>query len=169
MATQLVARVLWLDIQFKNIDGKNTTFLNEVNVESEIRQMEVSNHVSDVAAISAVRRQMVFLQQKMGESKGIVMDGRDIGTVVFPQAELKIFLTASVKERTRRRFQELLDKGESPSLEAVQANLQMRDRIDSTRADSPLSQAEDAILIDNTNLTKEEQLAWVNVLVEGRV
>lgn len=146
-----------IDIQFKNIDGKNTTFLNEENVELEIRSMEVSSFVSPVAAIPIVRRKVVKQQREMGKNKGIVMDGRDIGTVVFKDAELKIFLTASELIRAQRRFDELKQKGLKASLEEIQQNLKERDHIDSTRKDSPLKKADDAIVIDNSDLSEEEQ------------
>ena len=136
----------------------NHTLLNGEDVEGEIRTLEVSNIVSPVSAIPLVRRAMVKQQQEMGKGKGIVMDGRDIGTVVFPDAELKIFLTAEPEERARRRFKELQAKGVAGTLQAVRENLRKRDHIDSTREDSPLRQADDAIVIDNTNLNEEEQL-----------
>ncbi len=138
--------------------ANNHTLLNGRDVESEIRQMAVSNYVSEVAAVPEVRRAMVRQQQQMGEERGIVMDGRDIGTVVFPKAELKIFLTADPEIRARRRYDELAQKGQEATLEAVQANLTHRDHIDSTREDSPLRQAADAVIIDNTLLNREEQL-----------
>lgn len=136
----------------------NHTLLNGRDVEQEIRQMAVSNYVSEVAAVPEVRRAMVRQQQQMGEERGIVMDGRDIGTVVFPKAELKIFLTADPEIRARRRYDELAQKGQEATLEAVKANLTHRDHIDSTREDSPLRQAADAVIIDNTLLNREEQL-----------
>ena len=148
-------------IQFKNVDGENCTFLNGTNVEEEIRSMQVSDFVSPVATISAVRKAMVKLQQLMGIEGGIAMDGRDIGTVVFKDAELKLFLTASIEERTRRRLAELESKNITEITEEdVQKNLLQRDHIDSTRADSPLCQADDAIEIDNSYLTPEEQLQY---------
>jgi cytidylate kinase len=147
-----------IQIRFAATPEGNATFLNGENVETEIRQMPVSQKVSEVAAISAVRRVMVQQQQEMGKEKGIVMDGRDIGTVVFPDAELKLFVTADPMVRAQRRYDELIAKGQSVDFETIKQNLQERDRIDSTRADSPLRQAEDAIVIDNTNLTREEQL-----------
>ncbi|MFT5169139.1 MAG: cytidylate kinase [Saprospiraceae bacterium] len=147
-----------IQVSFKNIAGQNTTFLNSVNVEDQIRSMEVSNFVSPVAALSTVRRKVVKQQREMGSEKGIVMDGRDIGTVVFKNAELKIFLTASPEIRTQRRYNELIAKGQPVSLELVRANLTKRDHIDSTRADSPLKKAEDAVVIDNSNLTEQEQM-----------
>jgi len=150
-----------ITITFKNINNQNTTFLNGQNIESEIRNMYVSNNVSEVAAISTVRRAMVQQQQEMGKTKGIVMDGRDIGTVVFPNAELKIFLTANEDTRADRRYKEMLAKGQEATLEAVKANLTKRDRIDSTRADSPLRKADDAVEVDNSHLSQEEQLQIV--------
>lgn len=147
-----------IEIHFERINGQNCTFLNGKNVELAIREMRVSQQVSEVAAISKVRRAMVAKQQGMGQRKGIVMDGRDIGTVVFPHAELKIFLTADVDVRSSRRHLELAEKGIEADWEAVRQNLKKRDRIDSTRADSPLRQADDARVLDNTNLTQAEQL-----------
>lgn len=143
-----------------SFNGRNHTILNGEDVESAIRRMEVSNHVSQVSAISAVRRKMVLQQQAMGREKGIVMDGRDIGTVVFPDAELKIFLTADVGVRARRRFEELKLKGIEATMEEVRQNLSYRDHIDSTREDSPLRRADDAIVIDNTHLSQDEQLEY---------
>jgi cytidylate kinase len=157
-------------IQFKNIDGSNHAFLNGVDVESEIRSLRVSDYVSPVATVSAVRRTLVKIQQAMGKNGGIAMDGRDIGTVVFRNAELKLFLTASIEERTHRRLEELRSKGvQNWTSEEVAANLQKRDRIDSTRADSPLRQAEDAIEIDNSLLTPEEQLAYALELAKDLI
>lgn len=150
-----------IHIQFGLVDGKNRTFLNNKDVEEEIRTLRVSKQVSPVATISAVRRKMVSLQQKLGAEGGIAMDGRDIGTVVFKDAELKLFLTASIEERTQRRLKEWASKGiTNISAEEVAENLRSRDHIDSTRADSPLRQAEDAIEIDNSLLTPEEQLSY---------
>ena len=137
------------------------TFLNGVNVEERIRTMEVSSHVSPVAALPFVRAAMVKLQQEMGKEKGIVMDGRDIGTAVFPDAELKIFVTASAEIRAQRRFDELKAKGQEASFEEILQNVKERDHIDQNRAVSPLRQAEDAILLDNSHLTIEEQKQWL--------
>jgi cytidylate kinase len=146
-------------ITFRNIDGNNHTFLNEKDVENEIRAMRVSDFVSPVSTISSVRRFLVACQKEMGKQKGIVMDGRDIGTVVFPDAELKLFMTASPEVRTKRRLLELESKGISDySFDQVQKNLSERDRIDSTRSDSPLRKADDAIVIDNSALSTGEQL-----------
>lgn len=158
-----------IEIDFQNIDGVNTTFLNGENVEKEIRKMYVSDFVSPVAAVSAVRRAMVKLQQAMGKKKGIVMDGRDIGTVVFPEAELKIFVTSDPKTRVDRRYAELQNKGLQADYEEVAKNLRERDHIDSTRADSPLRQAEDARVLDNTALTRAGQLALAEEWVSDRI
>jgi CMP/dCMP kinase len=154
-----------IKIHFESINGQNTTFLNGVNIENEIRTMRVSSFVSPVAAISAVRRAMVAQQQMMGKTKGIIMDGRDIGTVVFPQAELKLFITANVDIRAQRRAAELQVSGQIVEIEAVKKNLEERDYIDSHREDSPLRQAEGAILIDTTFLSFEEQLEMAYQLV----
>jgi len=152
-----------IEISFKvNEEGKSDTWLNGRNVENDIRGMEVSNKVSLVSAIGFVRRAMVEQQQAMGRNKGIVMDGRDIGTVVFPDAELKVFITASDQVRAERRYKELQSKGDTTTtFEEVLANVQERDRIDSTRKESPLRQAEDALLLDNSNLTIDEQNEWL--------
>lgn len=148
-----------INIRFKRVsDGSNATYLNGENVEFDIRKMEVSSRVSEVAAIPEVRKKLVEQQREMGVDKGIIMDGRDIGTVVFPHAELKIFLTADVDVRVDRRYRELLEKKLDITKEAVKENLEKRDLIDSTRDDSPLRQAEDAILIDNSHLSPEQQL-----------
>ena len=143
-----------------SFNAQNHTILNGEDVESEIRRMSVSNYVSQVSAIPIVRRAMVYQQQAMGRGKAIVMDGRDIGTVVFPEAELKIFLTADPEIRVQRRFDELKNKGIKSSLEEVRQNLRHRDHIDSTREDSPLLQAPDAVVIDNSNMAREEQLEY---------
>lgn len=137
------------------------TFLNDVDVEGKIRGMEVSNLVSPVAVIDFVREEMVKQQQAMGAEKGIVMDGRDIGTTVFPDAELKIFLTASAEIRAQRRYDELQTKGDNASYESILKNVQERDHIDQTREVSPLRQAEDALLLDNSYMTIDEQDAWL--------
>ncbi|HOY04768.1 MAG TPA: (d)CMP kinase [Saprospiraceae bacterium] len=147
-----------IEIHFERIDGQNRTFLNGIDIERDIREMRVSEHVSPVSTISAVRRAMVHQQKSMGKRRGIVADGRDIGTVVFPDAELKIFLTADLDVRTSRRHLELAAKGIDADWHEVQRNLENRDRIDSTRADSPLTKADDAIVIDNTLLSEEQQL-----------
>ncbi|MEL6944337.1 MAG: (d)CMP kinase [Bacteroidota bacterium] len=166
---QAVAEALAeINIQFKNEEGANITYLNGKRVEEDIRSMRVSGKVSEVAALSSVRRKMVEQQQQMGKTKSVILDGRDIGTVVFPEAEVKLFLTASPEERAKRRYEELLQKGQETPLEEVLANLQHRDHIDSSRADSPLKQAEDAVVIDNTNLNLEEEVAMVKALIEMR-
>ncbi len=141
--------------------GKTHTYLNGVDVEREIRTMRVSDKVSPVSAIPFVRTAMVALQQKMGERKGIVMDGRDIGTTVFPHAELKIFVTASAETRAQRRVDELQAKGESVNFDEVVANITKRDHIDQTRKESPLRKADDAITLDNSHMTIAEQDAWL--------
>lgn len=141
--------------------GKPNTCLNGENVEGEIRNMEVSSHVSPIAALGFVREAMVKLQQAMGQQKGIVMDGRDIGTTVFPDAELKIYVTASAEVRAQRRFDELKAKGEETNFEEILKNVIERDYIDMHREVSPLKQAEDAILLDNSNMTIPEQQAWL--------
>jgi cytidylate kinase len=148
----------------------NEIYLNGKNVESEIRSLSIAEKVSDVAAISAIRSFAVQQQQQMGLKKGIVMDGRDIGTVVFPSADLKIFMTASIPIRVDRRYREMVVKNPQITKEEVRTNLEMRDHIDSHRADSPLKQADDAIVLDNSFLTPEEQLAmalqWAKEKIE---
>jgi cytidylate kinase len=156
-----------LHFQFNSELGFAEMFLNKENVEKEIRPIEVSNFVSKVAEISEVRAKLVEQQQDMGKGKGIVMDGRDIGTVVFPFAELKIFMNASPKTRALRRYDELQAKGQNVSFEAVLNNVEERDFIDTHRDDSPLVKAEDAIEIDNSSLTKEEQFEKVLLLVRN--
>ena len=142
-------------------DGTQHTMLNGVDVEAEIRRLRVSNVVSPVAALPAVRHALVAMQKEMGRKRGIVMDGRDIGTVGFPDAELKIYVHASAETRARRRFKEMIDKGSAVTFEEVLANVVPRDHIDTTRAESPLRRADDAIAIDNSNMTIEEQDAWL--------
>ena len=154
-----------LHFQFNEQLGFSELFLNDKNVETEIRTMEVSNFVSKIAEISEVRTKLVQQQQQMGKNKGIVMDGRDIGTVVFPEAELKIFMTASLEVRAQRRFDELSTSDPTISFESVFENVQKRDYIDSNRTDSPLKMADDAIEIDNSYLTREEQFDLVLELV----
>ena len=155
-----------LHFEFNAELGFAEMYLNDVNVEKEIRTIEVSNFVSKVAEVSEVRAKLVEQQQAMGKNKGIVMDGRDIGTVVFPNAELKIFMTASPETRAQRRFDELQAKGDVVSYEEVLKNVQERDYIDTHRDDSPLVIADDAIEIDNSYLTREEQFNAVLELVE---
>ena len=148
-------------IEQKLVDGKTTTFLNGENVERDIRTLEVSNHVSPVAALPFVRTALVAQQQRMGENGGIVMDGRDIGTVVFPHAELKIFVTASAEVRAQRRYDELKEKGMAADYDDILKNVQERDYIDSHRDVSPLRQADDALLLDNSHMTIPEQDEWL--------
>ena len=160
----LLPHLPFIDINFEQLpgeDGVQHTLLNGEDVEEEIRSMKVSNNVSDIAAIPEVRHRMVELQQKFGISKGIVMDGRDIGTTVFPYAELKVFVKAGVHERARRRWRELQNKGIDISFEDVMKNLEERDRIDSTREVSPLTKAKDAFELDNGAVTHEEQMEWL--------
>ncbi|MCF6132445.1 (d)CMP kinase [Flavobacterium wongokense] len=146
--------------------GFGEMYLNDVNIEKEIRTLEVSNFVSLIAEVSEVRAKLVEQQQEMGKGKGIVMDGRDIGTVVFPKAELKVFMTASSETRAQRRFEELQEKGQSVSFEEVLKNVENRDYIDTHRDDSPLRKADDAIEIDNSYLTKDEQFNAVLEMVD---
>ena len=142
-------------------DGKTQTMLNGEVVEQEIRRMEVSSKVSIVAAVGSVRRALVKQQQAMGKQKGIVMDGRDIGTVVFPDAEMKVYVDASPETRARRRYEEVRAKGDSVTYKDVLANVSERDRIDTTRAESPLRKADDAVVLDNSNMTIAEQDKWL--------
>ena len=152
-----------IDIHFySNLnEGTNETWLNGMNVENEIRSLDVSNNVSQISALGFVRRRMVELQQKMGNEGGVVLDGRDIGTVVFPDADLKIFMTASPEIRARRRYDEMIAKGETPSFEEILKNVKDRDLMDSTRKESPLKKADDAVVLDNSNLNKQQQLDWI--------
>lgn len=154
-----------LQFHYNSELGFAEMYLNEVNIENEIRTIEVSNFVSKVAEVSEVRSKLVQQQKEIGKEKGIVMDGRDIGTVVFPDAELKIFMTASAETRAQRRFDELQSKGQNVSYEAVYKNVQERDYIDTHRDDSPLVIADDAIEIDNSYLTREDQFKLVLELV----
>ncbi len=149
--------------------GGNDTYLNGLNVETEIRKMYISERVSEVSAVVEVRHAMVAQQQKMGKGKSIVMDGRDVGTVVFPKAELKIFMTADPLMRAQRRQTELLAKGEMVDLPEIVANLQKRDHIDTHREEGPLRQAEDALLVDNTFMTVDEQVELVVQLADERI
>lgn len=154
-----------LKIDFKtNEHGVSETYLNGENVEKEIRTLEVANAASRVSALDFVRRELVRQQQQMGLQKGIVMDGRDIGTVVFPEAELKIFLTASPEIRAQRRMEEMLARGEKVDFQEVLANIKERDERDLHRSESPLKKAPDAIVIDNSNLTRDEQRELLKTL-----
>ena len=158
-----------LSFTFNEQLGFAEMFLNGTNVEKEIRTIEVSKLVSKVAAISEIRKKLVKEQQEMGKNKGIVMDGRDIGTVVFPNAELKLFMTASADKRATRRYKELLDRGDKVKYEEILRNVQERDRIDSTREDSPLIKAEDAIEFDNSDMGLKEQFERIMSLVNARI
>jgi cytidylate kinase len=162
-AERLAVLMPQLEVSFKLDPETNLplAMLNGEVVEQEIRTMEVSSRVSPVAALPFVREAMTAMQQRMGEQKGIVMDGRDIGTVVFPQAELKIFVTASAEVRAQRRYDELKAKGENVTFEEILKNVQERDYIDSHREVAPLRQAEDALVLDNSNMTREEQNQWL--------
>lgn len=150
-----------IQIEFRpNAQGMHDTFLNGENVEQEIRSLEVANGASRVSTLGFVRQALVRLQQEMGKEKGVVMDGRDIGTVVFPEAEMKLFLTASPEIRAQRRFNEMKVKGDPPLYEEVLANVKERDLRDTTRAESPLRQADDALVLDNSQVGIEAQLQW---------
>ena len=159
-----------LKFHFNSDNGNNEIYLNDENIEHLIRDMRVAEKVSEVAALKAVREFAVAQQQQIGANKGIVMDGRDIGTAVFPMAELKIFMTADVSVRVERRFKELVEKNPGITLEEVKSNLEARDFIDSNREISPLRKADDAIILDNSNLTPQEQLQlaldWANQIIE---
>ncbi len=171
---KVISELKNINITFKwdEVLGKNTTFFNGENVEEEIRQLEVSQNVSPISTIGEVRAEMVIQQRANGKNKGIVMDGRDIGTVVFPNAELKIFMTASPKIRAQRRFLELSEKGQTVDFDEILKNVESRDKIDSSRAISPLKKANDALILDNSNLTRAEQLKWTiekaEELIKGR-
>lgn len=162
-ADELRTRINDIHISFSlnEKSSKPETFLDGINVEAKIRTMEVSSKVSLVAALGFVREALVRQQQEMGKSKGIVMDGRDIGTAVFPDAELKIFVTASAEIRAKRRYDELTAKGQSVSFDEILKNVEERDRIDQTREVSPLRKADDAITLDNSNMSIEEQKEWL--------
>jgi cytidylate kinase len=159
---KLIAGLKNIKITFKwdEVLGKNTTFLNGENVEEEIRRLEVSENVSPISTIAEVRHEMVKQQRENGKNKGIVMDGRDIGTVVFPDAELKIFMTASPEIRAQRRYLELKEKGQEVDFDSILQNVEGRDEIDSNREVSPLKRADDALILDNSYLSREEQLKW---------
>ena len=158
---ELEAAMPDISIDQRMVDGKTTTFLNGENVEREIRTLEVSNHVSPIATLAFVRTALVAQQQRMGQAGGIVMDGRDIGTVVFPQAELKVFVTAAPEVRAQRRYDELQQKGMPADYADILKNVQERDYIDSHREVSPLRQADDALLLDNSQMTIAEQKQWL--------
>ena len=158
----LLAHINDIQISFAlQADGTQHTVLNGEDVESQIRTLEVGNAASQISTIGFVRKAMVAQQQAMGKDKGLVMDGRDIGTVVFPKAELKLFLTASPEIRAKRRFDELVEKGQNPDFDDVFADVKDRDYRDTHRAESPLRQAEDAVVIDNSAMTREQQMEEV--------
>lgn len=165
----IIAALPQMQVGFIQIDGAQHVTLNGEDVESQIRTLEAGNCASRISQIKEVRAFLVAQQQKMGETKGIVMDGRDIGTVVFPKAELKLFLTASPEVRAQRRYDELVAKGEKPNYEEVLADVNDRDYRDTHRAESPLRQAEDAIVVDNSHMTREEQMKRIIALFEPKV
>ena len=156
-----------IDFRFDPETGHSDVYLNDENVETEIRRIDVSNRVSGVSSIPAVRAKLVAMQQEMGRRKGVVMDGRDIGTMVFPEAELKIFMTADPRVRAERRYKELIAKGEEVSLAEIERNIRERDRQDETRAVSPLRRAADAVVLDNSGMTVEEQMERIDLRLDG--
>lgn len=158
-----------ITFRFNPERGASDIYVNGDLAEGKIRTIEVSNCVSRVSAIPEVRRKLVAMQQEMGRRRGVVMDGRDIGTVVFPDAELKIFMTADPAVRARRRYDELRAKGDDVSLEEIERNVRERDRADMSRAVSPLRQAPDAVVLDNSRMSVEEQMAWFMELFERRI
>lgn len=163
----IIANLDKVKVFFKKseVTGKNETFLNGISVENEIRGLKVSNFVSQVSAIKEVRQKMVELQRKMSEEKGVILDGRDIGTVVFPNADIKLFMTADPKIRAQRRYDELIAKGEKVNYTDILQNVIDRDHQDTTRAESPLKRASDAIELDNSYMSPEEQMDWfINLL-----
>lgn len=168
---KLVDALPQIDLNFKKLNGddKARIFLNGTDVEGEIRTLQVSEFVSPIAAVHEVRVKLVDQQQKMGKEKGVVMDGRDIGTVVFPDAELKIFMKASAKVRSLRRYKELVEKGNEVEFDKVLKNIEERDHIDTTREDSPLRKAEDAIELDNSEMNLEDQFHVVVQLAKDRI
>lgn len=168
---KLIASLDTIDLQliYNAQKGFAEVYLNQENVEEIIRSLEVSNFVSPIAALTEVRKKLVEQQQNLGRAKGVVMDGRDIGTVVFPNAELKVFMTASPEIRAERRFQELKSKGQDIQFEEVFQNVVERDRLDSTREDSPLLKAKDAVEVDNSNLSKEEQFALILEMAQNKI
>ena len=158
---------LRISFEFNPVSQLQETYLNGVNVEKEIRSMRVAERVSEVATVKEVRVALVAQQQELGRKKGVVMDGRDIGSVVFPEAELKLFMTADVETRARRRQLELLEKGEKASLEEIKLNLETRDQVDSSRSESPLIKVPDAVEIDTSNLTFSQQVDQIIDLVHN--
>ncbi|MBQ6723945.1 MAG: (d)CMP kinase [Paludibacteraceae bacterium] len=165
----IIAALPKIEVGFALVDGAQHVTLNGEDVERQIRTLEAGNRASQISQIKEVRAFLVAQQQKMGEAKGIVMDGRDIGTVVFPKAELKLFLTASPEVRAQRRYDELVEKGEHPDFAAVLADVNDRDYRDTHRAESPLRQAEDAIVVDNSHMTREEQMEVIYELFDKAV
>ena len=165
----VIAALPDIRVGFIRIDGAQHVTLNGEDVESQIRTLEVGNRASQVSQIREVRKFLVAQQQKMGDDKGIVMDGRDIGTVVFPKAELKLFLTALPEVRAQRRFDELVRKGEQPDYEDVLKDVNDRDYRDTHRAESPLRQAEDAVVVDNSHLTPDEQMEKIIALFNAKI
>ena len=165
----IIAALPKIEVGFVRINDEQHVTLNGEDVEGQIRTLQVGNRASEVSQIKEVRAFLVAQQQKMGEAKGIVMDGRDIGTVVFPNAELKLFLTATPEVRAQRRYKELLEKGEHPDFETVLKDVNERDYRDTHRAESPLRQAEDAIVVDNSGMTKYEQMEVIIGIFEKNV
>jgi cytidylate kinase len=165
----IIAALPSIQVGFILVDGAQHVTLNGEDVESQIRTLEAGNRASQISQIKEVRAFLVAQQQRMGDQKGIVMDGRDIGTVVFPKAELKLFLTASPEVRAQRRFDELVGKGEKPNFEDVLADVNDRDYRDTHRAESPLRQAEDAIVVDNSHMTPDEQMEVIYGLFEKKL
>lgn len=169
MVEEIIRRLPRVEMRFAIYPDGQHLLLNGEDVEREIRGMEVSEHVSPIATIPEVRAALTRQQQDMAKEKGVVMDGRDVGTTILPDAELKIFVTARPEVRARRRFDELTAKGESVTYDSVLANVRERDRIDSGRAVSPLRQAEDALVLDNSDMTLDQQQAWVEERVRERL
>ncbi len=169
MVEEIIRRLPRIEMRFAIYPDGQHLLLNGEDVEREIRGMEVSKHVSPIATIPEVRAALTRQQQDMAKEKGVVMDGRDVGTTILPDAELKIFVTARPEVRARRRFDELTAKGESVTYDSVLANVRERDRIDSGRAVSPLRQAEDALVLDNSDMTLDQQQAWVEERVRERL
>ena len=165
----IIALLPQIQIGFIQVDGAQHVTLNGEDVEGQIRTLEVGNRASEISQIKEVRAFLVAQQQQMGETKGIVMDGRDIGTVVFPNAELKLFLTARPEVRAQRRYDELVGKGEHPLFEDVLKDVNERDYRDTHRAESPLRQAEDAVVVDNSEMTKEQQIAYLCAIFDKRI
>lgn len=169
MVEEIIRRLPRIEMRFAIYPDGQHLLLNGEDVEREIRGMEVSEHVSPIATIPEVRAALTRQQQDMAKEKGVVMDGRDVGTTILPDAELKIFVTARPEVRARRRFDELTAKGESVTYDSVLANVRERDRIDSGRAVSPLRQAEDSLVLDNSDMTLDQQQAWVEERVRERL